>query len=80
VPADSIQSSTGSAGRWSVLILIDRPAATVHQSTIAFYTAAGFTACADSVLTKGNRYITFVAENRDHSATETNLTIGVNTH
>jgi Insertion element 4 transposase N-terminal len=31
----------------------------------------------DSVLNKRNRRITLVVENRDHSATQTNLVIGV---
>jgi hypothetical protein len=46
---------------------------------VAFYSAAGFTAVSDSVLNKGNRQITLVTENRDHSATQTNLVIGVTT-
>jgi hypothetical protein len=79
VPAGSIVGSTGAAGRWSVLIVAAGSAAQVRQSTVAFYSAAGFTAVSDSVLNKGNRQITLVVENRDHSATQTNLVIGVTT-
>jgi len=77
IPAGEIIGSTGSAGRWSVLIVAAGPVATVRQSAVALYTAAGFAAVSDSVLNKGNRQITIVVENRDHSATETNLVIGV---
>jgi hypothetical protein len=79
VPQGQIMGSTGTAGRWSVLILAPGSAAQVRQSTVAFYSAAGFTAVSDSVLNKGNRQITLVTENRDHSATQTNLVIGVTT-
>jgi len=79
IPAGDIIGSTGSAGRWSVQILAAGSAAQVHQSTVAFYTAVGFAAVTDSVLNRGNRQITLVVENRDHSATQTNLVIGVTT-
>jgi hypothetical protein len=71
--------STGSAGRWTVLILAAGSATDVRRSTVALYASAGFTAVSDSVLNKGNRQITLVVENRDHSATQTNLVIGVTT-
>ena len=79
VPAGEIMGSTGSAGRWSVLIVAAGSAAQVRQSTKAFYTSAGFTAVSDSVLNKGQRQVTLVVENRDHSGTVTNLMIGVTT-
>jgi len=79
VPAGDIMGSTGSAGRWSVLIVGAGSAAEVRQSTMAFYTSAGFTAVSDSVLNKGQRQVTLVVENRDHSGTVTNLMIGVTT-
>jgi hypothetical protein len=62
-----------------VAILAAGSAAEVRRSTIAFYSAMGFKAASDSVLNKGNRHITLVVENRDHSATNTNLLIGVTT-
>lgn len=79
VPAGDILGSTGSAGRWTVLIVAAGSAAEVRQSTMAFYTSAGFTAVSDSVLNKGQRQVTLVVENRDHSGTVTNLMIGVTT-
>jgi len=79
VPQGDIMGSTGAAGRWTVLIVAAGSAAQVRRSTVAFYSAAGFTAVSDSVLDKGTRQITLVVENRDHSATQTNLVIGVTT-
>lgn len=79
IPAGDIIGSTGSAGRWSVQIVAAGSAAQVHQSTVAFYIGVGFAAVTDSVLNRGNRQITLVVENRDHSATQTNLVIGVTT-
>lgn len=79
VPAGSITGSTGSAGRWTVLIVAAGSADQVRRSAVALYSAAGFTPVTDSVLNKGNRQITVVVENRDHSATSTNLIIGVTT-
>ena len=60
-------------------IVVAGSAPQVHQSTVAFYAAVGFAAVTDSVLNRGNRQITLVVENRDHSATQTNLVIGVTT-
>ena len=79
IPAGNITGFTGSAGRWTVLILAGGSAVEVRQSAVALYTAAGFTPVTDSVLNKGNRQITLVAENLDHSATQTNLMIGLTT-
>ena len=79
IPAGTIMGSTGSAGRWTMLILTAGSAAEVLRSTVALYTATGFTAVTDSVLNKGNRQITLMVENQDHSATQTNLVIGVTT-
>jgi len=62
-----------------VLILAAGSATDVRRATVAFYSSAGFTAISDSVLNKGNRQITLVVENRDHSATQTNLVIYVTT-
>jgi hypothetical protein len=80
VPAGNLRGSTGSAGRWSVLILAAGSATEVLRSAVAFYSSAGFTPVSDSALNRGNRQITLVTENRDHSATQTNLVIGVTTH
>jgi hypothetical protein len=79
IPPGRISGSTGSAGRWTVLILAAGSAAHVRQSTLDLYDAAGFTPVSDSVLNRGNRQITLAVENRDHSNTVTNLVIAVTT-
>lgn len=77
LPAGTLQGATGGAGRWSVLILAAGSAAEVQRSTESFYVAAGFSHAGNAVVSRGSERITIVAENRDHSATETNLTLGV---
>ncbi len=79
IPAGSITGSTRSTGRWTVLIVATGSAAEVRRATIALYSSAGFTAVSDSVLNKGNRQITLVTENRDHSATQTALVVQLTT-
>jgi hypothetical protein len=74
-----VRGSTGSAGQWTVLIVAAGSAAQVRESALRIYAAAGFTAVSDSVLNKGNRQITLVVENRDHSAAMTTLMISVTT-
>jgi hypothetical protein len=77
LPPGSLQGSTGGAGRWSVLILANGSATDVERSTESFYVAAGFIRDGFAVLHRGDERITIVAENRDHSPTETNLTLGI---
>jgi len=77
LPPGSRQDAKGSAGTWTVLILARGSAATVQKSTLAFYTSRGYKGETDSIVHNGSYRITFVAENRDHSNTETNLALGV---
>jgi hypothetical protein len=77
LPPGTLQGATGGAGRWSVLLLARGSAAAVLRSTENFYIAAGFSKEAYAIVHRGSERITIVAENRDHSATETNLTLGV---
>jgi hypothetical protein len=77
LPPGTLQGATGGAGRWSVLLLARGSAAAVLRSTERFYIAAGFSREAYAIVHRGSERITIVAENRDHSATETNLTLGV---
>jgi hypothetical protein len=79
LPPGTLQGATGGAGRWSVLILASGSAAEVQRSTESFYVAAGFSHVGNAVVSRGPERITIVAENRDHSPTETNLTLGVTT-
>jgi hypothetical protein len=52
-------------------------AGVVLKKANAFYRAAGYHAVTTAVLVRPHRKITMVAENRDHSATSTNLVIEV---
>ena len=79
VPRGAVTGFTGSAGRWSVALVSTGPADEVRRATVALYEAAGFTPVTDSVLNMGHLQITVVVENRDHSATETNMVVGVTT-
>ena len=79
VPRGAVIGFTGSADRWSVSLVSSGPADEVRRATVALYEAAGFTPATDSVLNMGHLQVTIVAENRDHSATETNLVVGVTT-
>lgn len=77
LPAGSLQGSTGSAGQWTVVLLVTGLARDVQRSTVRFYVAAGYSADSDAIVHKGSRKITILAAARDHSPTETNLTLAV---
>ncbi|MEA2148237.1 MAG: hypothetical protein QOD69_67 [Solirubrobacteraceae bacterium] len=77
LPAGSLQGSTGSAGQWTVQLLVGGSAAAVQRSTESFYLAAGFTRDGNAIVRRGSERITILAAARDHSPTETNLTLGV---
>jgi hypothetical protein len=77
LPAGSLQGSTGSAGQWTVQLLVGGSAATVQRSAESFYLAAGFTRDGNAIVRRGSERITILAAARDHSPTETNLTLGV---
>jgi hypothetical protein len=79
LPAGALQSATGGAGQWSVLLLVDGSAAEAHAATVAFYRAHGFVAESDSILHDAAHRVTIVVENRDHSANRTFVAIGVGT-
>jgi hypothetical protein len=79
IPAGSIRGSTGSAGRWTVLVSAAGSAGAALRSAAALYTSAGFTPVSGSVLNKGRRQVTLVVENLDHSQTQTSLVVGVTT-
>jgi hypothetical protein len=77
LPSGSLQGSTGAAGRWSVLLLVRGSAAGVQRSTKRFYLHAGYRSVGDAVVRRGAVRITIAAAARDHSPSETNLTLGV---
>jgi CHRD domain len=72
-----LQSATGGAEHWSVLLLVDGPAGPAHASTVAFYRAHGFVADTDSVLHDATHQVTIAVEARDHSPGRTFVAIGV---
>ncbi|MDT5033867.1 MAG: hypothetical protein QOC94_4038, partial [Actinoplanes sp.] len=77
LPTGTVQASTGTAPRWSVLIFVPDGAGRVQQSTTEFYRSHGFSIDRPGSARRDAYRVTFIAENRDHSATETNLTIAV---
>lgn len=80
VPPGTLQGSTGAAGRWGLLLLTRGPADQVLTTTMAFYRAAGFTTDGPATVHRGHYQVVLVAENRDHSNTETNLAAGITKH
>ena len=80
LPPGTLQSSTGAAGRWGLLLLAHGPADQVLTTSMAFYRAAGFTTDGLATVHRGHYQVVLVAENRDHSNTETNLAAGITKH
>jgi hypothetical protein len=74
-----LQGSTGRSPRWAVLIFVRAGAAHVQKSAIAFYVARGYHADSGAVVHNARFRLTMIAATRDHSATQTNLMIGVTT-
>ena len=77
LPPGRVEGSTGSAGQWSVQLLVRGSAADALTSTVAFYVARGFRAQSNAVVVRGPERIVVVTENRDHSATQTTVVLGV---
>jgi hypothetical protein len=77
LPAGTLLGSSGAAPHWSVKLLLAQGAARALQSTTAFYVAHGFTFDRAGSAGLARYRITFVAQNRDHRATATNLTIAL---
>ena len=62
-------------GRWSILEVVNGSAKQAQASAVAFYVRHGFHRdTAHRVHGRGYR-ISMIAENRDHSATKSNLTV-----
>jgi hypothetical protein len=77
LPPGQLQSASGGAGHWSVLLLVDGPADQAHASTVAFYRAHGFAADTDSILHDAGHQVTVAVEARDHSTRRTFIAIAV---
>jgi hypothetical protein len=77
LPAGTLLGSTGRAGNWSVLLDVRVGAAQLQKSTLAFYVARGYKATTAYIVHNATYRIVFLAVNRDHSATRSNLAIQV---
>ncbi|WP_427005219.1 hypothetical protein [Pseudarthrobacter sp. H2] len=77
LPPGLLAGSTGMAPRWSVMLLVEGGAAEALASAVSFYAAGGFTPGGTAQLHRNGYQVVMVAANRDHSPTETNLTISV---
>lgn len=77
LPAGKLMSVGTGPGRWSVLLRVAGSDKVVQHRAIRFYVKHGFVKDSPSrVHGKGYR-VDMVAENRDHSATSSNLTLVV---
>ncbi len=77
LPPGIVTAFGSGAGRWSILVVVNGSAPQAQASAVAFYVGHAFHRdSAYAVHGKGYR-ISMTAENRDHSATETNLTVVV---
>jgi hypothetical protein len=77
LPTGALKGSTGAAGQWSVLLVVDDGAESARAATVSLYLAHGYVAESDSVVRNQRYRVTVVAENRDHSQLQSNLAIGV---
>jgi hypothetical protein len=77
LPPGQVQSATGGAGHWTVLLLVDGPADQAHAATVAFYRAHGFVADTDSIMHDATHQVTVAVEARDHSTRRTFVAIAV---
>ena len=75
LPAGALTGSTGRSPRWSVLLVVNGSARAVQRAAIRFYSVRGWTRTSANGLHKGRYHIGLAAENRDHSALKSNLTI-----
>lgn len=60
------------------MLLIEGGAAEALASAVSFYAASGFTPGGPAQLHRNGYQVVMVAANRDHSPTQTNLTIAGN--
>ena len=62
-------------GRWSILEVVNGSAKHAQRSAVAFYVRHGFHRDSAYVVHRRHYRISMIAENRDHSATKSNLTV-----
>ncbi len=76
-PPGAVTAFGSGPGRWSILVVVNGSAQQAQASADAFYIRQGFHRDSAYVVHGRGYRITMIAENRDHSATETNLTVVV---
>jgi hypothetical protein len=77
VPPGQLQGSGGTAGARTVLLTVPGGADQVLASAEAFYESHGFTRTGSGQLRRAPYSVVMVARNRDHSASQTDLTISL---
>ena len=77
LPSGVISAVDRGPGRWSALVLVGGSAQRALASAVAFYVSHAFHRDSAYALHGRGYRISMIAENRDHSATETNLTVVV---
>ncbi|MFC7847644.1 hypothetical protein ACFUTU_04120 [Arthrobacter sp. NPDC057388] len=77
VPPGKLQGSRGVTGARTVLLKVPGKADDVLTAAETFYESHGFTRTGSGQLRKVPYSIAMVARNRDHSATQTDLTISL---
>ncbi|RAM38614.1 hypothetical protein DBZ45_03940 [Arthrobacter globiformis] len=77
VPPGQLQGSGGSDGAWTALLTVPGGADQVLAAAGVFYESNGFTRTGSGQLRKGLYAIVMVAQNRDHSAARTDLTVSL---
>ena len=77
LPPGGITAFGSGPGRWSILVVVNGSAKHAQASAVAFYVGHGFHRDSAYVVHGPGYRISMIAENRDHSATKTNLTVVV---
>jgi hypothetical protein len=77
LPSGVVTSIGSGPGRWSVLLVVNGSAQQAQATALAFYVGHAFHRDSANVVHGHGYQISMIAENRDHSATETNLTVVV---
>ncbi len=77
LPAGTLTAVGGGFPRWSVLQVMNGPADVVQAQVMSFYLAHGFTQDSVNSVTKAGYVVAFAAAARDHSASQSNVTLVV---
>lgn len=78
LPPGLVTSIAGGPDHWSVLLVVHGSAQQAQAAAVAFYVAHAFHRDSAYAVHSEDYLISMVAENRDHSPTESNLTLVVN--